>query len=297
MFDVCISIVTWNGLDLLRACLESVYAGTKRVSFSVVVVDNASTEDIQGTVRREFPRVELIANTSNAGFARANNQALRLYAGKARYFLLLNPDTVVSPGAIHNAVRYMDERKDVGIAGCKLVLPDGTLDWPCKRAFITPSMFFYRALGLDTRFPKSPRFGRYQLTYLDENELHEVDSVVGAFLLIRSETVNQIGLMDEQFFMYGEDLDWCYRAREANWKVVYYPYAQVVHHKGQSSAKQSYRMIYWWYRALWMVYRRHCANRYLFFVNWAVWSGLYGMCLASLTRNLFRKKKGVPSRR
>jgi GT2 family glycosyltransferase len=247
-------------------------------------------------VMREFPRAQIVCNTRNVGFARANNQTLQSYGSQARYFLLLNPDTLVAPGVIDELVSYMDRRPEVGISGCKLVKPDGTLDWPCKRSFLTPSMFLYRALGLDTRFPRSPRFGRYQLTYLDEDQIHEVDSVVGAFLLIRAETVQQIGLLDEAFYMYGEDLDWCYRARAAGWKVVYYPHARVVHHKGQSSARRSYRMIYWWYRALWMVYRRHCANRYLFPVNWAVWWGLCGMGLASLTRNVFRKKKGVPSR-
>lgn len=155
MVDVCISIVAWNGLDLLKRCLESVFQGTNRVSYSVVVVDNGSTEDIVGMVRREFPQAEIISNTSNLGFAAANNQALRLYAGRARYFLLLNPDTVITRGAIDDLVAYIDGWPEAGIAGCKLVKPDGTLDWPCKRSYITPSIFLYRALGLDTRCPEA----------------------------------------------------------------------------------------------------------------------------------------------
>jgi len=297
MVDVCISIVAWNGLELLKSCLESVFQGTSRVSYSVVVVDNGSTEDIVGMVGREFPQAEVISNTSNLGFAAANNQALRLYAGRARYFLLLNPDTVITPGAIEDLVAYIDGRPEAGIAGCKLVKPDGTLDWPCKRSYITPLIFLYRALGLDTRFPKSRRFGRYQLTYLDEDEIHEVDAVVGAFLLIRTETVTDIGLLDEEFYMYGEDLDWCYRAKEAGWKVIYYPKVRVRHHKGQSSQKRSYMMIFWWFKALWIVYRKHCSSRYVFPVNWAVWAGLYTSCALELARNLFRAQKKIPSRR
>jgi len=296
MVDVCISIVAWNGLELLKNCLESVFQGTSRVSYSVVVVDNASTEDIVGMVRREFPRAEIISNTSNLGFAAANNQALRLYSGRARHFLLLNPDTLITRGAIDDLVAYMDRCPGAGIVGCKLVKPDGTLDWPCKRSFLTPSMFLYRALHLDTLFPNSPRFGKYQLTYLDEDQIHEVDSVVGAFLMIRPETVQQIGFLDEQFYMYGEDLDWCYRARRAGWKVMYYPEAKVTHYKSQSSNRRSYFMIYWWYKALWLVYRKHCASQYHFLLNWSVWAGLYGMCGLSLARNFFRSQKRLPSR-
>ena len=296
MLDVCLSVVAWNGRDLLRSCLESVFNTARKVSFSVVVVDNASTEDVQGMLRKDFPRVEIIRNGCNAGFARANNQVLRRYSGKARYFLLLNPDTVVASGAIDDVVAYMDEHPEAGVIGCKLTKPDGTLDWPCKRSFLTPSMFLYRALHLDTLFPNSPRFGKYQLTYLDENQIHEVDSVVGAFLMIRAETVQQIGLLDEQFYMYGEDLDWCYRARRAGWKVVYYPEARVAHYKSQSSNKRSYFMICWWYKALWLVYRRHCASQYHFLLNSSVWAGLYGMCGLSLARNFFRSQKRIPSR-
>ncbi len=297
MVDLCVSMVAWNVRELLRSCLDSLFRGTRRVSFSVVVVNNASTENIEGMLRADFPQAEIISNSENVGFARANNQVLRQYAGRARYFLLLNPDTVIEPGAVDELVAYLDQRSDVGISGCKLVKPDGTLDWPCKRSIIRPSMFLYRALGLDTRFPKSRRFGRYQLTYLDEDQIHEVDAVVGAFLLIRAQTVEQIGLLDERFFMYGEDLDWCYRARKAGWKVIYYPKVRALHYKSQSSARSSYLMTYWWYRSLWRVYRKHTAPGYMFAVNWAVWGGLCMMCGLSLARNLLRGEKRLPSRR
>jgi len=297
MVDVCISIVAWNGLELLKSCLESVFQGTSRVSYSVVVVDNGSTENIVGMVRREFPKAEIILNTSNLGFAAANNQALRLYAGRARYYLLLNPDTVVSPGALDELVKFADEHPDAGIVGGKLVKPDGKLDWPCKRSFQTPEVFFYRALRLDELFPHSRRFGKYHLTYLDENEAHEVDAVCGALLLVRAETIRQIGLMDERLFIYSDDSDWCFRAKAAGWKVFYFPKARVVHHKSASTKKRSYRMIYWWYHSVWIVYMKSFGKQYNWLTHAFVFLGLHSMMCLSLIINVFRLRKTLPSRR
>jgi len=296
-FDLVISITAWNVCALLRKCLLSVFQNPPTGRWKVVVVDDHSADGTAEIVRKEFPQVDLIVSEDNLGFIRANNLVLRRYSGMARYYLLLNADTVVQPEAFDELMKFLDANPETGIIGGKLVLPNGALDWACKRCFPTPSIFFYRALGLDRLFPKSPRFGRYQLRYLDENETHEVDAVCGALLMIRSDTLQQIGLMDEDLFIYGDDLDWCYRAKKAGWKVIYYPRASVVHHKSQSYKKRPYFIVYWWYKALWIVYRKNISPHYSALTNAIVWGGLYIMCGVSLVTNFLRPDKRLPSRR
>jgi GT2 family glycosyltransferase len=291
-----VCIAAHNVCELLRQCLQSVFASSTTFPFRVVVNDDGSSDGTCQMVAREFPQVDLMRNETPVGFARANNQMLRRHEGEAEYYLLLNDDTAVEPSAFQELVEFLDFHPKAGIAGGKLVKPNGVLDWACKRSFPTPAVFLYRALGLDRLFPRSRRFAKYQLTYLDENEVHEVDTVCGALLATRAEVIRQIGLLDEQLFMYGEDIDWCYRAKRAGWKVFYYPGAKVVHHKSQSIRKRSYLMIYWWYKALWIVYRKNVGDRYLFPINWAVWGGLQAACAVSLGLNLLRSEKRLPSR-
>ena len=297
LYRLVVIIVSWNVKDLLAACLASLPAGADGMLVHTVVVDNASTDGSAEVVRERFPSVELIECRENLGFARANNIALRKFANDTDYFLLLNPDTVISPGALREMVDFMDTHPEAGIAGAKVVKPDGTLDWPCKRSYITPSVLFYKALGLDRLFPRSPRFGRYQLTYLDPDETHEVDSVVGAFLMIRRQCVVAIGPLDESFFMYWEDMDWCYRAKSAGWKIFYVPATTIIHHKAQSTGKRSYQMIYCWYHLAWRVYQKCIAPNYSAGVNCLVWMGFHTMCVVSLIANFARSEKRVPGRR
>jgi GT2 family glycosyltransferase len=296
-YDLVIIIANWNTKDLLVACLSSLPSATDGLSVRTVVVDNASTDGSVERVAEMFPDVEIIANHANLGFSRANNLALLRHRDSARYLLLLNPDTIVSPNAFRNMISFMDENPQVGIAGCKVMTPQGTLDWACKRKFLTPSLLFYKALGLDRRFPKSSRFGKYHLTYLDENQVHEVDSVVGAFMMIRKDCLKSVGLLDESYFMYGEDIDFCFRTKEKGWKIFYVPTATIIHYKGQSTRKRSYRMIFHWYSAIDRFYRKRMAARYSVSTNAVVWCGLYFMCGISLAANAFRDDKRVPSRR
>lgn len=296
-YDLVIIIANWNTRDLLLACLASVRAATEGLRARTVVVDNASSDGSVEAVTESFPNVTVIANSENLGFSGANNLALLRYRDCARYLLLLNPDTVVSIDTFVKMLSFMDEHEEAGVAGCKIVTPQGTLDWPCKRRFPTPSMLFYKALGLDKRFPASPRFGQYHLTYLDENQIHEVDSVVGAFMMIRRECLQAAGVLDDCYFMYGEDIDFCFKAKEKGWKIFYVPTTTIIHYKGQSTQKRSYRMIYHWYGAVDKFYRKRMAPRYPAITNALVWAGLYTMCGISLAANVFRGKKRVPSRR
>ena len=296
IYDLVIVIANWNTKDLLLSCLSSVQAACES-SNKIVVVDNASTDGSVEAVARMFPDVEVISNQDNLGFSRANNLALGRFRDHSRYFLLLNPDTLVAPDTFKNVISFMDQHPEAGIAGCKVVTPQGTLDWACKRGFLTPSLLFYKALGLDKRFPKSRRFGRYHLTYLDENQIHEVDSVVGAFMMIRGECLRSVGLLDDSYFMYGEDIDFCFKTKQNGWKIFYVPTTTIIHFKGQSTQKRSYRMIYHWYAAIGKFYRRRIASRYSIVTNALVWCGLYLMCGVSLAANVFRQDKRVPSRR
>lgn len=291
MLDLAVVIVNYNVRDLLRDCLASVLAN-RDVSFAVWVVDNASSDDSVDLVRREFPNVFVIANDRNQGYAHANNLAIQEAIGDARgigtprHVLLLNPDTIVPPDGFATMVGYLDDHPDVGIAGPRLVLRDGRLDLACRRSFPSPEVSFYRMLGLSQRFPRSRRFGRYNLTFLDEHATTEVDSVVGAFMLVRTAAIQQAGLLDENFFMYGEDLDWSYRIKERGWKVVYHPATTVLHLKGQSSRQARLRSTREFYRAMLIFYRKHYAPTSGRLLHCLVLSGIYVFGSAALAKHL-----------
>ncbi len=291
--DLLIVIVNYNTRDLLRDCLASIYESRGDFSYQVCVVDNGSHDDSAAMVRQEFPQAQLIANPINSGYASANNLGLRAFGFQdrpqarhpgpepvegasslvPRYALLLNADTLLPPSALREMLDFMEAHPEAGAAGPRLVRQDGSLDLACRRGFPTPSAFFYRMLGLSKLFPRSPRFGRYNLTFLDPDELTEVDSVVGAFMLVRAEAIYQVGLLDESFFMYGEDLDWAYRIRKAGWKIYYNPQVTVLHIKG-ASTKHSRRARYEFYRAMNIFYRKHYAATTPFWLHWLIIVGI-----------------------
>ena len=285
MLDLGIVITNYNTRDLLRICLRSVYASQGDFTFEICVVDNASSDGSAAMVAAEFPQARLIANTENVGYPSANNQGLEAFGFQKsqtpnpkcqmpRFALLLNSDTELPPDALVRMLGFMAEHPDAGIAGPKLVLPDGSLDLACRRSFPTPEISFYRLVGLSRRFPRSRRFGRYNLTYLDPDHVAGVDSVVGAFMLVRAEAIAQAGLMDGQFFLYGEDLDWAYRIKAAGWKVYYNP-AVTVRHVKRASTRHSPRAQVEFYRAMGIFYRKHYAAQtfwclHVFIVS-AIW--------------------------
>lgn len=266
--DLSIVIVSYNVRDLLRACLRSVFASVGDFTYEVLVVDNRSRDGSAEMVRAEFPQAQVIVSPVNGGYAYGNNLGLARATG--RYFLLLNPDTEVPPNALADMIAYMDLRPWAGAAGPKLVRSDGSLDLACRRSFPTPEVSLYRMLGLSKLFPRSRRFGRYNLTYLDPDKPAEVDSVVGAFMMIRRKAVEQVGLLDESFFMYGEDLDLAYRLKQAGWRVLYNPAVVVLHRKGESSKQRKLSTTYEFYRAMLVFYRKHYWHQYHFLLNWLV---------------------------
>ncbi len=275
--DLAVVIVNYNVEALLRRCLQTVMASIGDFTLRVCVVDNNSSDGSVAMVKREFPEVDLIENSDNPGYSKANNQGFhRLGVNAAtppRYCLLLNPDTEVMPNTLAAAVAYMDANADVGVLGPKLILPNGELDLACRRSFPTPEISFYRMLGLSSLFPQSEIFGRYNLTYLDPDEIAEVDSVVGAFMLVRTTAIQKVGLLDEQFWMYGEDLDWAKRIKDAGWKVVYNPHLLTLHVK-RASSKQSHKAQVEFYRAMLIFYYKHYRDATPSWLHWLIMLGI-----------------------
>ncbi len=314
--DLDIVIVNYNTAQLLRACLQSVFASRCDFRWRVFVVDNGSQDESVAMLKAEFepnyPHLNVIVSPRNGGFSFGNNLALRqicpfetsvevnlpeqarnLYIGsqpQARYVVLLNPDTVVPPDCFQAMYDFMQTYPEAGIVGPKLVKADGSLDLACRRSFPTPEVSFYRMLGLSKIFPKSRRFARYNLTFLDVNTMYEIDSVCGAFMLVRAEAIAQAGILDEAFFMYGEDLDWAYRIKQQGWKVFYNPVTTVIHYKGESSKQRSTGALLNFYHAMLVFHRKHYARQTFFLLNWLIYLGIYAKGGLALARNMLRPK-------
>jgi GT2 family glycosyltransferase len=263
MPSLAVVILNYNRADLLAACLESIYAHPTRCTLTVWVIDNNSPDDSVAMVRRRFPQARLLVSPHNGGYAYGNNLALCQIAADdaqtADYTMLLNNDTIVPAGAFDGLIAYLEAHDDVGVVGPKLLLPDGTLDQACRRSFPSPEVSFYRMTGLSRLFPRSPRFGRYNLTYLDPDVETDVDAVVGACMLLRTSVIREVGLLDEQFFMYGEDLDWAYRIKQYGWRIVYHPAVMVWHHKRAASTRRAIPSLRAFYQAMRIFHRKHYA--------------------------------------
>ena len=252
--DVAVIVVSWNTRDILRGCLRSVHEQTQGVSFQVFVIDNNSHDGSADMVRTEFPDVTLIANAENRGFAAACNQGMQV--ARARYTLLLNPDTVVLDDAISRCVRYADLHLDVGIVGCQ-VLEDEDRITPTGFSFPSPLNVFLALSGLSRAFPRSRLFGRPELSWWDRRSERDVDVVTGMFMLVRREAIAQIGLMDESYFVYSEEADWCYRFAQAGWRRVFTPSARIVHlDGGAKSTKQASKRMFVQLQKSAMIYHR-----------------------------------------
>ncbi|MEZ6194270.1 MAG: glycosyltransferase family 2 protein [Planctomycetota bacterium] len=293
MTDISIVIASYNTRDLLLQCLASIEASEGAGEVEVFVVDNDSRDGTVDALREHFPDVRLVLNPRNLGFAAANNRALRLCGG--RYVLLLNPDTKLDPGTLREVRAVMDARPDVGMAGIKLVRQDGSLDRACRRGFPTLMNSAARFLGLDRVFPRSRLFGGYNLTWRDPDGDYEVDSIVGAFMFLRREVVEEVGLLDESFFMYGEDLDWCWRVRASRWKVLYLGSQEALHIKGASTRRNPAEMNRHFHEAMAIFHRKHLEDRYPFFVNWAVQAGIAARWGAKALALKVRKGERAPS--
>lgn len=264
--ELSVVIVNYNSIEFTLSCLFSLYDSNGNVDTEVIVVDNCSHDDNLNSITAQYPQTRLIINKKNIGFASACNKGLRRANGK--FILLLNPDTFLPPDSLRSCINYLTIHEDIGLLSPKLIRPDGSLDWACRRTFPRPNDLILRMLYLDRLFPNSEYFSRYALTYSDPNQATEVDCVSGAFMLARREALNDVGLLDEQFFLYFEDLDWSYRFRLKGWKVLYYPNVKVLHYKRGSTKRDELFAIREFYRALYQGYFKYYGSTSRPFSHW-----------------------------
>ncbi len=298
-FDVSVVIVNYNVCEFLEQALRSVERASEGLSVEVFVVDNNSVDDSVEMVEECFPEVRVIANGDNVGFSVANNQAIRQARGA--YLLILNPDTIIREDTLTTAVDFFEAHPEAGALGCKILNPDGTFARESRRAFPTPSVAFYRISGLSRLFPKSPRFGRYNMSYLPLDEVAEVDALSGSCMFVRRAAVYDdgkgregekgggAGLFDEDFFMYGEDLDWCYRIQQAGWKIYYTPETEIIHYKGESTKKGELRYVRLFYGAMIRFAEKHFHGRYSGLFVTFLRVGVVARAALSVMANTFRQ--------
>ena len=290
--DLSVIIVNYNVRDFLEQALKSVLEACENLSTEIFVVDNNSADGSVEMIRSKFPGVTLIANQENTGFSQANNMAIRRARG--RHLLILNPDTIVQEDTLTRLVTFMDQHPDAGAVGCQILNPDGSFAQESRRSFPTPDIAFYKLTGLSKLFPKSRRFGRYNMTYLPVDETAEVDALSGSCMMLRADALNQnhesegelgAGLFDEAFFMYGEDLDLCYRIQKAGWKIFYYPGTQIIHYKGESTKKGDLLYVRLFYGAMLLFIEKHHDPNRSRFLRFLLRAGIFARAGLSLLKS------------
>jgi len=295
MVDVSVCIVTFKARALLRDCLHSL-AETTHCSYEVIVTDNGSQDGTLEMLCQEFPAVQLIENDHNLGYTLPMNQALRQARG--RYLLQLNPDTLLLPDSIDRLVAFMDAHPAAGICGPRVLNRDRSLQRPCRRGEPRPLAVIGYFTGLDRRFPQDRHLGEYLLTYIDDDQTQPVAGVSGSCMLTRRAVIEQIGYLDERYFAFQEDADFCRRTRDAGWQVMYLPEAQIIHYGGMGGTRvQPYRSIFEWHRSYFTYYRTHLARDYFFLFNGLYYLLMLLKLLAALAANLLRSEKIAGPRR
>ena len=270
--DVSIVICSYNTKNLLKRLLESIFSYLKNVKYEVIVVDDASSDASVTMIKKFFPSVTIIQNTQNMGYTKSCNKGT--VVSKGQYILQLNSDTFFEKKTdFKKIIDYLNAHKNVAIAGCKVLELDGKLDPTCKHSFPNLRNMFFLATGLALIYPKNEILGEYYLMYLDENKIAEVDCL-GAFMMIRREVIEKVGLMDERFFIYAEDIDYCLRVKQAGWKIIYYPGIVIRHHHGASTSKAKLLSIFRFHRSLYLYYQKYFAKKNNMLLNYVVYLGL-----------------------
>lgn len=296
MDTVSICMVSLNAWQVLRTCLNSLGHSAPGMRYEIVVVDNASSDGTPERLCAEFPCVRLIRNDRNIGFTRANNQAIAATGGE--YILWLNTDTILQPNTISGLVEFLEMHPQAGIVGPKVLNPDGTFQFQCRRSLPTPLASMFYMLRLDRVLPRSRLAGQYLMAHLPLDQANQVDSVSGCCLLARRKVLEDIGPLDEDFFGFGEDIDWCVRAKNAGWEVWYYPGSQMVHLKGQGGVhSRPYHKTWGIHQAMWVFYKKHLRVRYRWPVTAAVWLGMAGSLAGSTVALCLRRTMSIIRRR
>ncbi|MCK4746378.1 MAG: glycosyltransferase, partial [Bacteroidales bacterium] len=285
--DLSVVIVNYNVKYFLEQCLHAVQRAMEGLKVEVFVVDNNSVDGSVGEIRQKFPWVSMIENQQNLGFSKANNQAIKVSQG--RHVLLLNPDTVIEEDTFRKCIEFMDTHQEAGALGVKMIDGKGEFLPESKRSLPTPMVSFYKMFGLSSLFPRSRRFSKYHLGYLDREKTHQVEVLAGAFMFIRKETLEKTGLLDESFFMYGEDIDLSYRITKAGYRNYYYPGTTIIHYKGESTKKGSLNYVKMFYQAMIIFAGKHFTSRkartFRILINLAI----YFRAVLSLGRRFIKK--------
>lgn len=285
--DLSVVIVNYNVKFFLQQCLESVFAASHHINIEVFVVDNNSSDGSTELIKQKFPKVILIENKDNLGFSKANNQALKQAKGK--YVLLLNPDTIVEEETFDKVVEYMNQNPQAGALGVKMIDGKGHFLPESKRGLPYPSTSFYKLSGLSRLFPKSKIFNKYHLGYLSNDEIHEVEVLSGAFMLLRMSALEKTGLLDETFFMYGEDIDLSYRITKAGYTNIYYPHTKIIHYKGESTKKDSINYVIVFYKAMIIFAKKHFALNRAMFYSLLIYPAIFVRALFAIIARMLKR--------
>lgn len=272
MKKISVIIVNYNVKDFLEQALESVKRSLKGIESEIIVVDNNSIDGSLEMLKKRFPDVDLIASKENLGFSGGNNLALKKASGG--FIVLLNPDTLVQENTFSILLEFFKKTPDASAATCKILNPDGSFSIDCRHSIPTPLTALWKTLGLNRLFPKSRIFGKYNLTYLNENETYPVEAISGSFMMLKKEVVKKIGLLDESFFMYCEDIDYCYRINQSGGKIYYVPDTQIIHYKGESTKKNNLDYIKTFNKSLFQFYKKHYHNKYIYPFRWLILMGI-----------------------
>jgi GT2 family glycosyltransferase len=290
MVDLSICIVTYKTREYLRACLDSLRATPHALSYEILIVDNGSEDGTLEMLREQYPEARVTDLGSNEGYTRPMNIALR--QGQGKYLLQLNPDTIIQPGTFDTLFAYMESHPECGIVTPKVLNRDGTMQWQCRRSEARPWDVFTYFTRLSQAFPNSPRFAGYLMTYRNPDETHAVQAVSGSCMFIRRALVEQIGYLDERYFAYQEDTDFCLRARRAGWTVIYLPEAKIIHHGAEGGTRvHPYRSAYEWHRSYFQYYSRWFARDYFFLFNWLFYTLMAGKFTLAMLKIFFSREK------
>ena len=260
-----IIIVSYNVKDYIKQCIRSIYrSDLSKDSFEIIIIDNDSHDGTVNDIKSSFDKISIIENNLNEGFSKAVNKGIKKANGE--FICLLNPDVIINENTFSTLINYLESNKNIGCIGPKIINVDGTIQHSCKRSFPTPLNALFRLFSLDKIFPKSEFFGKYNLTYLDINKIHKVDAISGAFMIFNKAIINQVGCLDEDFFMFGEDIDFCFRIKEKGYDIVYNPETEIMHYKGESVKSAPYDMVNIFYNAMEIYFKKYSSK----YPNWKI---------------------------
>jgi GT2 family glycosyltransferase len=285
-YDISIVIVNYNVKDYLYKCLNSIIASTGNLKVQTIVVDNNSQDGSVEFLSKKFNFVDFIPLNDNIGFGRANNIGIEKAFGK--YLLILNPDTILQDDTLNIMYGFMENNPQTAISTCKVLNSDGSFQSACRRGFPSPFTSFCKLFGLQSLFPKSKTFGKYNMTYLPIDQTYNIDAVIGAFMFCRTDIIKQIGGFDKDFFMYGEDLDLCYRVNKAGYFITYYPATSIIHFKGESSKRSDLNLIKIFYSAMEIYVKKHYSSSSIFVIILRI-----GILLRTFLTYIFKYKRDL----